>query len=35
MARRDDCFAFAKRHGLKLISIEQLEQFKKASLSSS
>ncbi|BGP12850.1 hypothetical protein JCM10213_005223 [Rhodosporidiobolus nylandii] len=29
MARRDDCFAFARQWGLKMISIEQLEQYRK------
>ncbi|GAA5977598.1 hypothetical protein JCM21900_000539 [Sporobolomyces salmonicolor] len=29
MARRDDCFAFAKQWGLKMISIEQLEQYRR------
>ncbi|GAA5849930.1 hypothetical protein JCM8547_000956 [Rhodosporidiobolus lusitaniae] len=29
MARRDDCFAFARYWGLKLISIEQLEQYRR------
>lgn len=28
MARRDDCFAFAKQHGLKMISIEQLAEYR-------
>lgn len=28
MARRDDCFAFAKKHGLKMISIEQLAEYR-------
>lgn len=29
MARRDDCFAFAKAWGLKMISIEQLEEYRR------
>ncbi|GAA5930102.1 hypothetical protein JCM1841_002312 [Sporobolomyces salmonicolor] len=29
MARRDDCFAFARQWGLKMISIEQLEQYRR------
>ncbi|GAA6000467.1 3,4-dihydroxy-2-butanone-4-phosphate synthase RIB3 [Rhodotorula paludigena] len=29
MARRDDCFAFAREWGLKMISIEQLEQYRR------
>ncbi|GAA5958438.1 hypothetical protein JCM3765_007876 [Sporobolomyces pararoseus] len=29
MARRDDCYQFAKTHGLKMISIEQIEQYRK------
>lgn len=29
MARRDDCFEFAKRHGIKMISIEQLEVYRR------
>jgi 3,4-dihydroxy-2-butanone 4-phosphate synthase len=29
MARRDDCFAFAKEWGLKMISIEQLEEYRR------
>ncbi|GAA5877070.1 hypothetical protein JCM16303_006158 [Sporobolomyces ruberrimus] len=28
MARRDDCFEFASEHGLKMISIEQIEQYR-------
>ncbi|POY71956.1 hypothetical protein BMF94_4965 [Rhodotorula taiwanensis] len=28
MARRDDCFKFARQHGLKMISIEQIEQYR-------
>ena len=28
MARRDDCFAFAKAHNLKMISIEQLAAYR-------
>ncbi|GAA5923171.1 3,4-dihydroxy-2-butanone-4-phosphate synthase RIB3 [Sporobolomyces koalae] len=28
MARRDDCFKFAQQHGLKMISIEQIEQHR-------
>lgn len=30
MARRDDCFAFARTWGIKMISIEQLEDYRKA-----
>ncbi|GAA6035204.1 hypothetical protein JCM8097_006418 [Rhodosporidiobolus ruineniae] len=29
MARRDDCFSFARQWGLKMISIEQLEQYRR------
>lgn len=29
MARRDDCFAFAQHWGLKMISIEQLEEYRR------
>ncbi|GAA5832889.1 hypothetical protein JCM11251_000518 [Rhodosporidiobolus azoricus] len=29
MARRDDCFKFARQWGLKMISIEQLEQYRR------
>ncbi|GAA6061686.1 hypothetical protein JCM10212_005978 [Sporobolomyces blumeae] len=29
MARRDDCFAFARQWGLKMISIEQIEQYRR------
>lgn len=29
MARRDDCFAFARDWGLKMISIEQLEEYRR------
>lgn len=29
MARRDDCFKFAKEYGLKMITIEQIEQYRK------
>ncbi|GAA5842401.1 hypothetical protein JCM9279_005372 [Rhodotorula babjevae] len=29
MARRDDCFAFAREWGLKMISIEQIEQYRR------
>ncbi|SCV68674.1 BQ2448_795 [Microbotryum intermedium] len=29
MARRDDCFKFARDWGLKMISIEQIEQYRK------
>ncbi|GAA5899625.1 3,4-dihydroxy-2-butanone-4-phosphate synthase RIB3 [Sporobolomyces salmoneus] len=29
MARRDDCAAFARQHGLKMISIEQIEQYRR------
>ncbi|BGP21757.1 3,4-dihydroxy-2-butanone 4-phosphate synthase [Rhodotorula toruloides] len=29
MARRDDCFTFARQWGLKMISIEQLEQYRR------
>jgi hypothetical protein len=29
MARRDDCFAFAREWGLKMISIEQLEEYRR------
>jgi 3,4-dihydroxy-2-butanone 4-phosphate synthase len=28
MARRDDCRAFANKHGLKMISIEMLVQYR-------
>lgn len=28
MARRDDCFAFAKQWNLKMISIEQLAEYR-------
>jgi len=28
MARRDDCRAFATKHGLKMISIEMLVQYR-------
>ena len=30
MARQADCFAFARSWGLKMISIEQLEAYRKA-----
>ncbi|KAI5481520.1 3,4-dihydroxy-2-butanone-4-phosphate synthase [Pseudohyphozyma bogoriensis] len=30
MARRDDCFAFAQEWGLKMISIEQLEEYRRS-----
>jgi hypothetical protein len=30
MARRDDCFAFARDWGLKMISIEQLETYRRS-----
>ena len=30
MARRDDCRRFADQHGLKMISIEQLVEYRKA-----
>lgn len=30
MARRDDCFAFAKQWGLKMISIEQLVEYRQS-----
>ncbi|KAK4700973.1 hypothetical protein P7C70_g5266, partial [Phenoliferia sp. Uapishka_3] len=30
MARRDDCFAFARTWGIKMISIEQLEEYRKS-----
>lgn len=29
MARRDDCFKFAKQWGVKMISIEQIEQYRR------
>ncbi|KAI9316108.1 3,4-dihydroxy-2-butanone 4-phosphate synthase [Dichotomocladium elegans] len=29
MARRDDCFAFAKKHGLKMITIKDLISYRK------
>lgn len=29
MARRDDCFQFARTHGLRMISIEQIEQYRR------
>lgn len=29
MARRDDCYAFARTWGLKMISIEQLEEYRR------
>ncbi|KAF9914111.1 hypothetical protein FBU30_002797, partial [Linnemannia zychae] len=29
MARRDDCYAFAKKHGIKLITIADLIQYRK------
>jgi len=29
MARRDDCFAFARKYGLKMISIEQIEEYRR------
>lgn len=29
MARRDDCYGFAKDWGLKMISIEQLEEYRR------
>ena len=28
MAKRDDCFAFAREWGLKMISIEQLVEYR-------
>jgi 3,4-dihydroxy 2-butanone 4-phosphate synthase len=30
MARRDDCYSFAQKHGLKMISIEQIEQYRRS-----
>jgi len=29
MARRDDCWAFSKQWGLKMITIEQIIQYRK------
>jgi 3,4-dihydroxy-2-butanone 4-phosphate synthase len=29
MAKRDDCFAFARQYGLRMISIEQLVEYRK------
>lgn len=31
MARRDDCYAFAKQHGLRMITIEALEAYRRQS----
>lgn len=29
MARRDDCYRFAQQHHIKMISIEQIEEYRR------